>query len=215
TQKNDLCFEQVILTAQENLDTMTDKFDEVAYSIASNAEHVMSSLLIHPENGPVVMEELELNFGRLEFLIKVQMQKIQDFLPIYEGHLEQHFLNQPNLLPDEGSSVTLLQEAVSNAIGVRGRIEPLSLKWYNGNQTTENSRVFNLDVHLDDSRVSITEMTVYVGPDEPIAVTTKLGWVAYGSAPPVSASVQCLLVRKSPTPKQPHQLGKPGSENPK
>ncbi|CAD7000801.1 unnamed protein product [Ceratitis capitata] len=126
----------------------------------------MFSLLIHPENGPVVMEELELNFGRLEFLIKVQMQKIQDFLPIYEGHLEQ----------------------------VLGK---------------SNS------VHLDDSRVSITEMTVHVGPDEPIAVTTKLGWVAYGSAPPVSASVQCLLVRKSPTPKQPHQLGKPGSENPK
>ncbi|CAD7001046.1 unnamed protein product [Ceratitis capitata] len=79
TQKNRLCFEQVILTAQENLDTTTDKFDKVTYSIVSNAKRVVSSLLIHPENKPVVMEELEFNFGRPELPINEQMQIIQDF----------------------------------------------------------------------------------------------------------------------------------------
>ncbi|CAD7001496.1 unnamed protein product [Ceratitis capitata] len=80
---------------------------------------------------------------------------------------------------------------------------------------SRNGQVLNFRDDLDNSHVSITEMTVHAGPDEPNAVATKLGWVAYGSAPSVSASVQCLLVRKSPTPKQPHQLGKPESDNPK
>ncbi|CAD7000804.1 unnamed protein product [Ceratitis capitata] len=73
--------------SQENLDTTTDKFDEVTYSIVSNAKRVVSSLLIHPENEPVIMEELEFNFGTPKLLIKVKMQKIYDFPSIYEGCL--------------------------------------------------------------------------------------------------------------------------------
>ncbi|CAD7000800.1 unnamed protein product [Ceratitis capitata] len=133
-------------------------------------------------------------------------------------------------LLNEGSSVTLFGSRRQH-------------NWTQGSDTTivikKNSRALNLDVRRGHFSLkisipypyldlpvqtfyphqyicfhSITEMTVHAGPNEPIAVATKLGWVAYGSAPSISASVQCLLVRKSPTPKQPHQLGKPGSENP-
>ncbi|CAD7001938.1 unnamed protein product [Ceratitis capitata] len=56
-------------------------------------------------------------------------------------------------LLEEGSSVTLLQEAVGNAIGV--------------NRCHYND--------LDNSHVSITEMTVHAGPDEPIAYQVRMG----------------------------------------
>ncbi|CAD7000815.1 unnamed protein product [Ceratitis capitata] len=53
---------------------------------------------------------------------------------------------------------------------------------------SRNGHLLNCHDDLDNSHVSITEITVHAGPDEPIAVTTKLGRVAYGSAPSVSAS---------------------------
>ncbi|CAD7001495.1 unnamed protein product [Ceratitis capitata] len=137
------------------------------------------------------MEELEFNFGTPELFIKVKMQKIYNFPSIYEGRLEQVlWLSKKNNLNEADTMPT----------------------WYHFQQS---KHLPNGSMDLDNSHVSITEMTVHAGPDEPIAVATKLGWVAYGSAPSVSASVQCLLVRKSPTPKQLHQLGKPESDNPK
>ncbi|CAD7001055.1 unnamed protein product [Ceratitis capitata] len=71
------------------LHLLPDKFDEVTYSIVINAKHILSSLLIQLENESVVMEKLEFNFGRPELLIKVHIQKIQDFPPVYEGRFEQ------------------------------------------------------------------------------------------------------------------------------
>ncbi|XP_037943341.1 uncharacterized protein LOC119676179 [Teleopsis dalmanni] len=47
---------------------------------------------------------------------------------------------------DEGSSVTLLEEDVAEQLGVNGLAVPLTLQWYNQKETTEESRVINLEV---------------------------------------------------------------------
>ncbi|XP_017474322.1 PREDICTED: uncharacterized protein LOC108364948 [Rhagoletis zephyria] len=50
---------------------------------------------------------------------------------------------------DEGSSITLLEEGIANELGVKGRVVPITLQWYNENQITERSRVVNLDIKTE------------------------------------------------------------------
>ncbi|XP_036320424.1 uncharacterized protein LOC118734934, partial [Rhagoletis pomonella] len=157
---------------------------------------------------------------------------------------------------DEGSSVTLLEEEIANTLGVRGCIAPLTLQWYNDKQTTEKSRVVNLEIRginsasyhlknvrtvehldlptqsfckntyahlsqshvvdydnvtpslligLDNSFLCTSTDTIDAGPNQPIAVATKLGWVAYGPVESVSAA-RVFHVRQPIREKLLHQL---------
>ncbi|CAD7001976.1 unnamed protein product [Ceratitis capitata] len=82
-------------------------------------------------------------------------------------------------LLDEGSSVTLLQEAVGNAIGVNHCHYIIITMIFQCKRFIANYTFafISLIIDLDNSHVSITEMTVHAGPDELIAVATKLRWV--------------------------------------
>ncbi|XP_036340234.1 uncharacterized protein LOC118749538 [Rhagoletis pomonella] len=53
------------------------------------AKEAVAAMLIHPNDVPNVLRELEFRFGRPDILVKHQIQKLQQFPPIVEQKLEQ------------------------------------------------------------------------------------------------------------------------------
>ena len=58
-------------------------------SLGGQAKEAVVSMLIYPNNVPNVLEELEFRFGRPDMLVKVQLQKICQIVPITEAKLDQ------------------------------------------------------------------------------------------------------------------------------
>ncbi|XP_037931304.1 uncharacterized protein LOC119666101 [Teleopsis dalmanni] len=131
---------------------------------------------------------------------------------------------------DEGSSISIVEERVAVALGLKGQLQPLTLQWFGEKVATENCRKVDLDIvgsdrskvftlknvntirnlglpvqtfvkakypHLRDIPIAeyqCVKPTVLIGVDNaylgvpsevmqcnnPIAIKTKLGWVAYG-----------------------------------
>ena len=56
-------------------------------ALQSEARLAVTSLLIFPENVPLVIEELEFHFGRPELLVCSELNKLQAAVKISDNHL--------------------------------------------------------------------------------------------------------------------------------
>ncbi|XP_067635454.1 uncharacterized protein [Eurosta solidaginis] len=89
---------------------------------------------------------------------------------------------------DEGSAISLLEDSVATKLGLKGRKQPLTLQC---KAEYSHLKILSLeDYHqpkpslllgLDNTYLSVPSTTVQANSRSPVAINTKLGWIAYGS----------------------------------
>ena len=92
--KSGHCLLPTTRTLQQNFGTVIDRQNlmRLHKALQSEARLAVTSLLIFPENVPLVIEELEFHFGRPELLVCSELNKLQAVVKISDNHLE-------NILP--------------------------------------------------------------------------------------------------------------------
>ncbi|XP_075167679.1 uncharacterized protein LOC142239799 [Haematobia irritans] len=122
---------------------------------------------------------------------------------------------------DEGSSISLLDEEIAKQLGLKGRKTSLTLQWYGDNTVTEKSYKVQCEIEwlceprsryslkniytvtpklllgLDNAYLSIPTAIKEVDEQSPIAIKTKLGWVAYGPTNNFSSPHPTVLLLKN------------------